>query len=171
MGFLCEAPQGAVHNHWARPRPRQACPSHEERRTAGRREGGGKKYSLAVLYSLLPSAHPSCFSLLKPSTLTTTPTFFLLPFPPLPLPSRWPLSSVQLQLWLVPMYSHMCRHNVTTNVKRKEEMFCKRKTEVIQYGFEEKAAVEGEEPAVNPSPSPHLPSLQFGYAAPLLLQC
>lgn len=39
MGFLCEAPQGAVHNHWARPQPRQACPSHEEKRKAGRREG------------------------------------------------------------------------------------------------------------------------------------
>lgn len=76
MGFLCEAPQGAVHNHWARPQPRQACPSHEEKRKAGRREGGGENIpSLSFTLSFLPSAHPSCFSL---STFTTTPTHFSL---------------------------------------------------------------------------------------------
>lgn len=79
MGFLCEAPQGAVHNHWARPQPRQACPSHEGKRKAGRREGGGENIpSLSFTLSFLPSAHPSCFSLLKLSTFTTTPTLFFL---------------------------------------------------------------------------------------------
>lgn len=104
MGFLCEAPQGAVHNHWARPQPRQACPSHEEKRKAGRREGGGENIPLlSFTLSFLPSAHPSCFSLLKVSTFTTTPTFFscLSLF-------RWPLSSVQLKLWHIHMYGHTC---------------------------------------------------------------
>lgn len=52
MGFLCEAPQGAIHNHWARLQPRQACPSHEEKRKAGRREGGGKIFPRCPLLSL-----------------------------------------------------------------------------------------------------------------------
>ena len=64
MGFLCEAPRGAAHNRWARPQPRQACPSHEEKRKVGEGgEVGGENIpsSLSFTLSFLPSAHPSCF--------------------------------------------------------------------------------------------------------------
>lgn len=71
MGFLCEAPQGAIHNHWARSQPRQACPSHEEKRKVGRREGCRENIPLlSFTLSFLSSAHPSCFSLLKQATFT-----------------------------------------------------------------------------------------------------
>lgn len=93
MGFQQEALQGAIHNHWARPQSRQACPSHEEkrreRREGGEGEGEKKIFPCCPLLSLsFPlSIHPA-FSLQKPPTSTT---------PLLSSPS--PLSSVQLTLW------------------------------------------------------------------------
>lgn len=174
MGFLCEAPRGAAHNRWARPQPRQACPSHEEERKAGGRRGGRRgKYSLlAVLYSLFP---PLC-----PSILLFPPKnkiyFFLQPLPPFSPFSlfHWPLSSVELRLWHIYMYpstrargekqiseKHTRREKKKggreggksrSAAREKDKVNCQHNTGL---GFEEKkkAGVEGEEPAVNPSPS------------------
>lgn len=86
MGFQQEALQGAIHNHWARPQSRQACPSHEEKRRE-RREGGEgegkKKSSLAVLYSLFPSLCPS----ILPSPSKNHQLLPLLPSPLVSIPS------------------------------------------------------------------------------------
>lgn len=80
MGFLCEAPQGVVHNHWARPQPRQACPS-----DGGKVVGAGCSPSF---YSFFPSCCSSVlllltylFSMKYPPTIPThsPPSFFLCP--------------------------------------------------------------------------------------------
>lgn len=132
---------------------------------------------LLSLSSPLP-IHPA-FSLLKLSTFTTAPTLFSLSVSLRPLPFRWPLSSVQLKLWHVHMYSHTCT-NVrnhffkNTQEKKKAEVQWEKKDKVncqhnTSSALKKKAGVEVEEPAVKPSPHhPTSPSLQFGYAAPLL---
>lgn len=123
MGFLCEALQGAVHNRWARPQPRQACPSHEEKREAGKREGGGENIpSLSFTLSFLHCAHPSCFSLPKLSTFTTTPTlFFLLSLSVGP----YPLLNSDCGSPHVPSRTHTHTHMGKINFRKAKE---KRKT-------------------------------------------
>lgn len=158
MGFLCEAPRGSVHNHWARPQPRKACPSHEK----GGKEagcGGWGEISIAVLYSLsFPLPIHASFIFFPPKTIQSylyshlffTPGFF------------WPLSSAQNTL--LPSHvvhpdtmSKACFYEDTEETQREKKREKKKSTG-------ENEGVDDEEPQ-----SPTLPassSLRFGYVAP-----
>lgn len=85
MGFLYEAPQGAVHNRWARPQPRQACPSLRREKKGRRAEG---KYIPSLSFcSLFPPLCPSILLFPPENTFTATPTLFYssTPFPLAPV--------------------------------------------------------------------------------------
>lgn len=127
MGFLCEAPQGAVHNHWARPQHRQACPSHEEK---GGKEGGWREKKIFPRCPFTLSFLPLCpsillFHLLKKNyTFTTTPTlFFLLSLPVGPCP---PLNPACAPLTCIP--KHVSREDsfreTDERTKRKKKQKC-----------------------------------------------
>lgn len=135
------------------------------RRKAGKSEDGGKKYSLTVpllsLSSPLP-IHPSF-----PSQICFYSDSH--PFLP-PLPFHWPLSSGELKLWHVPTHMHSAEKQISENTHEREGSRSAQSESSAQISFEKKkAGMEGEEPAVNPTPPlTHNPSLRFGYAAPLL---
>lgn len=137
MGFLCEAPQGAVHNHWARPQPRQACPSHEEK---GGKEGGKKIFPRCPFtLSFLPLC-PSIllFHLLKKNyTLTTTPTlFFLLSLPVGPCP---PLNPACAPLTRIP--KHVSREDSFRETDERTKGEKERKSRSAVRGEEKKDKV------------------------------